>query len=150
MNKLIETQKPTDSSEQEKRKFLRMPDKINVLFCEESLTDEHVVYKEGLAVNLGGGGMKLITGNPLMVESRVSLIFKLELDVMEEYEINTRGRVKYKIIEDNKSGSFGYGIAFEYINANDQDKIVSYILKRDAKEKTVISQTDLIEYLCGF
>lgn len=141
---LLETNKPTGGPKEEKRKFLRVPDNIKVLFCVEGSDDKNVVFKEGTAVNLGGGGIKLTTDHHLTVGSNLSLIFNLPFGAVEETKIETRGKVIY--IENNGSGRFSYGIVFDYINTVDQDKIVRYVLKKDTAQKSKIEIIDLFEY----
>lgn len=82
---------------------------------------ELVMY--GSAVDLSGGGVRVITKNDLSSGQNVTLRFTLP---ESGHEMMVRGRVVLSFFDAAKQ-QFAHGIAFTQIAAADQSAIVEYI-----------------------
>lgn len=82
---------------------------------------ELVMY--GGAVDLSGGGLRVITKNDLSAGQNVTLRFTLP---DSGHEMMVRGRVVLSFFDAGKQ-QFAHGVAFTQIAAADQSAIVEYI-----------------------
>jgi c-di-GMP-binding flagellar brake protein YcgR len=83
--------------------------------------DELVMY--GNAVDLSGGGVRVVTKNDLSAGQSVTLRFTLP---DSGHEMMVRGRVVLSFFDAGKQ-QFAHGIAFTQIATADQSAIVEYI-----------------------
>ncbi len=77
----------------------------------------------GNAVDLSGGGMRVVTKNDLTPGQNVTLRFALP---ESGHEMMVRGRVVLSFFDAGKQ-QFAHGIAFTQIAAADQSAIVEHI-----------------------
>lgn len=77
----------------------------------------------GSAVDLSGGGLRVITKNDLSAGQSVTLRFTLP---ESGHEMMVRGRVVLSFFDAGKQ-QFAHGVAFTQIAAADQSAIVEYI-----------------------
>ena len=82
---------------------------------------ELVMY--GNAVDLSGGGLRVVTKNDLSAGQNVTLRFTLPEG---EHEMMVRARVVLSFFDAGKQ-QFAHGVAFTQIAAADQSSIVEYI-----------------------
>lgn len=78
---------------------------------------------EGSAVDLSGGGMRVITKNDLSAGQNITLRFSLP---QGEREMMVRGRVVLSFFDASRQ-QYAHGIAFTQIAAPDQSEIVEFI-----------------------
>jgi c-di-GMP-binding flagellar brake protein YcgR len=91
---------------------------------------ELVMY--GSAVDLSGGGVRVITHNDLNAGQNVTLRFTLP---ESGHEMMVRGRVVLSFYDAGKQ-KFAHGIAFTQIAAADQSAIVEYIHELQQRART--------------
>lgn len=109
----------TDSSGPQQRRFFRTAVDFPVTVIVPGA--ELVMY--GGAVDLSGGGMRVITKNDLAAGQNVTLRFALP---EAGSEIMVRGRVVLSFFDAGKQ-QFAHGIAFTQIAAADQQTLVEFI-----------------------
>jgi c-di-GMP-binding flagellar brake protein YcgR len=109
----------TDSSGPQQRRFFRTPVDFPVTVIVPGA--ELVMY--GSAVDLSGGGVRVITKNDLAAGQNVTLRFTLP---ESGSEMMVRGRVVLSFFDASKQ-QFAHGVAFTQIAAADQTALVEYI-----------------------
>lgn len=77
----------------------------------------------GNAVDLSGGGLRVITKNDLSAGQNVTMRFTIP---ESGHEMMVRGRVVLSFFDAGKQ-QFAHGVAFTQIAAADQSAIVEYI-----------------------
>jgi c-di-GMP-binding flagellar brake protein YcgR len=87
---------------------------------------------EGSAVDLSGGGMRVITKNDLSAGQNITLRFSLPEGARE---IMVRGRVVLSFFDASRQ-QFAHGIAFTQIAAPDQSEIVEFIHELQQRART--------------
>lgn len=92
--------------------------------------DELVMY--GAAVDLSGGGVRVITKNDLSAGQNVTLRFTLP---DSGNEMMVRGRIVLSFFDAGKQ-QFAHGVAFTQIAAADQSAIVEYIHELQQRART--------------
>jgi c-di-GMP-binding flagellar brake protein YcgR len=91
---------------------------------------ELVMY--GSAVDLSGGGVRVVTKNDLSAGQNVTLRFTLP---ESGREMMVRGRVVLSFFDAGKQ-QFAHGVAFTQIAASDQSAIVEYIHELQQRART--------------
>lgn len=87
---------------------------------------------EGTAVDLSGGGMRVITKNDLSAGQNITLRFFLPEG---KREIMVRGRVVLSFFDASRQ-QFAHGVAFTQIAAPDQSEIVEFIHDLQQRART--------------
>ena len=85
----------------------------------------------GSAVDLSGGGMRVITKNDLAAGQNVTLRFALP---EAGSEMMVRGRVVLSFFDAGKQ-QFAHGVAFTQIAAADQGALVEYIQRMQERAR---------------
>ena len=109
----------TDAPNPHQRKFFRTAADFPVTVIVPG--GELVMY--GSAVDLSGGGMRVIAKNDLSPGQSITLRFALP---ESGQEMMVRGRVVLSFFDAAKQ-QFAHGVAFTQIAASDQGAIVAYI-----------------------
>lgn len=109
----------TESEQAPERKFLR----VNADFPTTVILPGHELILAGKAVDLSGGGMRVITPTDLPSGQTIVLRFTLP---EQERELIVRGRIVLSFY-DAASKQFAHGVAFTQYAANDQEAIERYI-----------------------
>lgn len=107
------------SGSPQQRRFFRAPVDFPVTVIVPGA--ELVMY--GSAVDLSGGGLRVITKNDLSAGLNVTMRFTLP---DSGHEMMVRGRVVLSFFDAGKQ-QFAHGVAFTQIAAADQSAIVEYI-----------------------
>jgi len=87
---------------------------------------------EGSAVDLSGGGMRVITKSDLSAGQNITLRFSLPDG---EREMMVRGRVVLSFFDASRQ-QFAHGVAFTQIAAPDQSEIVEFIHELQQRART--------------
>ncbi len=87
---------------------------------------------EGSAVDLSGGGMRVITKNDLSAGQNITLRFSLPEG---EREMMVRGRVVLSFFDASRQ-QYAHGVAFTQIAAPDQSEIVEFIHELQQRART--------------
>lgn len=87
---------------------------------------------DGGAVDLSGGGMRVITKDDLSAGQNITLRFSLP---ESEGEMMVRGRVVLSFFDASRQ-QFAHGIAFTQIAAPDQSEIVEFIHELQQRART--------------
>lgn len=118
----------TQSGSPQQRRFFRAAVDFPVTVIVPG--GELVMY--GNAVDLSGGGVRVITKNDLSAGQNVTLRFTLPDSA---HEMMVRGRVVLSFFDAGKQ-QFAHGIAFTQIAAADQSAIVEYIHELQQRART--------------
>ncbi len=114
----MSTEQPSGSGPQQRRFFraaVEFPVGVSV-----SGNDAPI---EGSAVDLSGGGMRVITKSDLSAGQNITLRFALP---QGEREMMVRGRVVLSFFDASRQ-QYAHGVAFTQIAAPDQSEIVEFI-----------------------
>lgn len=87
---------------------------------------------EGTAVDLSGGGMRVITKNDLTAGQNITLRFSLPEG---RREMMVRGRVVLSFFDAARQ-QYAHGVAFTQIAAPDQSEIVEFIHELQQRART--------------
>ena len=87
---------------------------------------------EGSAVDLSGGGMRVITKSDLSAGQNITLRFSLPEG---EREMMVRGRVVLSFFDASRQ-QYAHGVAFTQIAAPDQSEIVEFIHELQQRART--------------
>jgi len=90
------------------------------------------VSLDGGAVDLSGGGMRVITKTDLSAGQNITLRFSLPEN---EREMMVRGRVVLSFFDASRQ-QFAHGIAFTQIAAPDQSELVEFIHELQQRART--------------
>jgi c-di-GMP-binding flagellar brake protein YcgR len=114
----VSTEQPPDSGPQQRRFF-----RAAVEFPVGVTVSGNDVPIEGSAVDLSGGGMRVVTKNDLSAGQNITLRFALP---QGEREMMVRGRVVLSFFDASRQ-QYAHGVAFTQIAAPDQSEIVEFI-----------------------
>jgi c-di-GMP-binding flagellar brake protein YcgR len=109
----------TGSEQAPERKFLR----VNADFPATVILPGHELILAGKAVDLSGGGMRIVTPTDLPSGQTIVLRFSLP---GQERELLVRGRIVLSFY-DASSKQYAHGVAFTQYAPNDQDAIAAFI-----------------------
>jgi c-di-GMP-binding flagellar brake protein YcgR len=106
------------------RKYVRAPVQLAVQYSREDAgfgrADES---KSAEAIDMGGGGVRLATGEDLPLGTVLLLRFRIP---NVEHDMVVRGRIVLSFYKANEQRFF-HGIAFTQIDPADQTQIVRYV-----------------------
>ena len=123
----MSTEQPSGSGPQQRRFFraaVEFPVGVTVSGNGEVL--------EGSAVDLSGGGMRVITKSDLSAGQNITLRFSLPEG---EREMMVRGRVVLSFFDASRQ-QYAHGVAFTQIAAPDQSEIVEFIHELQQRART--------------
>jgi c-di-GMP-binding flagellar brake protein YcgR len=123
----VSTEQPSGSGPQQRRFFraaVEFPVAVAVSGNGEAI--------EGSAVDLSGGGMRVITKTDLSAGQNITLRFSLPEG---EREMMVRGRVVLSFFDASRQ-QYAHGIAFTQIAAPDQSEIVEFIHELQQRART--------------
>lgn len=123
----MSTEQPSGSGPQQRRFFraaVEFPVGVTVSGNGEVL--------EGSAVDLSGGGMRVITKSDLSAGQNITLRFSLPAG---EREMMVRGRVVLSFFDASRQ-QYAHGVAFTQIAAPDQSEIVEFIHELQQRART--------------
>ena len=109
----------TGSEQAPERKFLR----VNAEFPATVILPGHELVLAGRAVDVSGGGMRVVTATDLPSGQAIVLRFTLP---GQERELLVRGRIVLSFYDAN-SKQYAHGIAFTQYAPQDQEAIGAYI-----------------------
>jgi c-di-GMP-binding flagellar brake protein YcgR len=109
----------TATPQPRQRRFLRAPVNLAATFLLAGAGDP----QNGDVTDLGGGGLRLSTGDDLPPGSTVQIRFRLPLD---DEEVAVTGRTVMSFFNGSKK-RYEHGVAFAQIDAARRDAIVRYI-----------------------
>ncbi len=109
----------TGSEQAPERKFLR----VNADFPATVILPGHELILAGKAVDLSGGGMRIVTPTDLPSGQTIVLRFSLP---GQERELLVRGRVVLSFY-DASTRQYAHGVAFTQYAPNDQEAITEFI-----------------------
>jgi len=115
----VSTEQPSGSGGPQQRRFFRAA----VDFPVSVTVSGNDAAIEGTAVDLSGGGMRVITANDLSAGQNITLRFSLPPGARE---MMVRGRVVLSFFDASRQ-QYAHGIAFTQIAAPDQSEIVEFI-----------------------
>jgi len=108
-----------------------IPVKVALLRYTETGQPAAEQQRDGIAINLSGGGMKLATAHRLQINDRLTISMNLDGG---HFFIVGEVRAIYNASGTNLQGIMyshatnHYGIMFSRISQTDQDKIIKYLL----------------------
>jgi c-di-GMP-binding flagellar brake protein YcgR len=123
----VSTEQPPGSGPQQRRFFraaVEFPVTVTVSGNGEAI--------EGSAVDLSGGGMRVITTSDLSAGQNITLRFSLPEG---EREMMVRGRVVLSFFDASRQ-QYAHGVAFTQIAAPDQSEIVEFIHELQQRART--------------
>src|SRR4029077_20246577 len=123
----VSTEQPSGSGPQQRRFFRAAVDFPVAVTASGS--DAGI---EGSAVDLSGGGMRVITKSDLSAGQNITLRFSLPGG---EGEMMVRGRVVLSFFDASRQ-QFAHGVAFTQIAAPDQSEIVEFIHELQQRART--------------
>ena len=109
----------TGSEQAPERKFLR----VNADFPATVILPGHELILAGKAVDLSGGGMRVVTPTDLPSGQTIVLRFSLP---GHERELLVRGRIVLSFY-DASAKQYAHGVAFTQYAPNDQEAIADFI-----------------------
>jgi c-di-GMP-binding flagellar brake protein YcgR len=109
----------TGSDQAPERKYLR----VNADFPAIVILPGHELILSGKAVDLSGGGMRVVTATDLPSGQTIVLRFSLP---GQERELLVRGRIVLSFY-DASTKQYAHGVAFTQYAPNDQEAIAEYI-----------------------
>jgi len=123
----VSTEQPSGTGPQQRRFFraaVDFPAAVTVAGSDAAL--------EGNAVDLSGGGMRVITKSDLSAGQNITLRFSLP---GSEREMMVRGRVVLSFFDASRQ-QYAHGVAFTQIAAPDQSEIVEFIHELQQRART--------------
>jgi len=123
----VSTEQPLGSGPQQRRFF-----RAAVEFPVAVTVSGNDAVIEGSAVDLSGGGMRVITKNDLSAGQNITLRFSLPEG---EREMMVRGRVVLSFFDASRQ-QYAHGVAFTQIAAPDQSEIVEFIHELQQRART--------------
>ncbi len=123
----MSTEQPLGSGPQQRRFF-----RAAVEFPVAVTVSGNDAVIEGSAVDLSGGGMRVITKNDLSAGQNITLRFSLPEG---EREMMVRGRVVLSFFDASRQ-QYAHGVAFTQIAAPDQSEIVEFIHELQQRART--------------
>jgi c-di-GMP-binding flagellar brake protein YcgR len=107
------------------RRFVRAKVSLDVAYAREDARSPSAPepMKRAEAIDLGGGGVRLATGEDLPLGTVLLLRFSIP---DSERELVMRGRIVLSFYNANEKRYF-HGIAFTQIDPRDQETIVRYV-----------------------
>ncbi|HEX5276024.1 MAG TPA: PilZ domain-containing protein [Candidatus Rubrimentiphilum sp.] len=123
----MNTEQPSGSGPQQRRFFraaVEFPVGVTLSGNGEAI--------EGSAVDLSGGGMRVITKSDLSAGQNITLRFSLP---EAEREMMVRGRVVLSFFDASRQ-QYAHGVAFTQIAAPDQSEIVEFIHELQQRART--------------
>ncbi len=101
------------------RRYLRAPVDLAATFVIAGADQS----RDGTVTDLGGGGLRLATGEDLAPSSTVQIRFRLPSD---DAEVTVTGRTVMSLFNGSKK-RYEHGVAFAHIDTARQEAIVAYI-----------------------
>jgi len=123
----VSTEQPLGSGPQQRRFF-----RAAVEFPVAVTVSGNDAAMEGSAVDLSGGGMRIITKNDLSAGQNITLRFSLPEG---EREMMVRGRVVLSFFDASRQ-QYAHGVAFTQIAAPDQSELVEFIHELQQRART--------------
>ncbi len=123
----MSTEQPLGSGPQQRRFF-----RAAVEFPVAVTVSGNDAAMEGSAVDLSGGGMRIITKNDLSAGQNITLRFSLPEG---EREMMVRGRVVLSFFDASRQ-QYAHGVAFTQIAAPDQSELVEFIHELQQRART--------------
>ncbi len=103
----------------DRRRHVRVGVATSVTYLVEGAASQHV----GGSNDIGGGGMRLATSEPISMGTLLLVRFLMPTSARE---ITARGRIVMSFFEA-QSGQYKHGIAFTQIEPTGRDEIVRYV-----------------------
>jgi len=127
---------PGEVKRVQRRHFVRLETLLEVRYAPLVDGDGEPVFRIARAIDISGGGMRLVTDQPLDVGDRLLLRFTLDLGE-RQLDFETLGRV---VRRDEQEAApvktrYRYGIEFLGLSMHEQDQIVRYIFRRMAEQR---------------
>ncbi len=124
---------PSEARRIQLREFVRVPVMMDVDYAVDAGEEERPQYKKCTALDLSGGGIRLLTKKEIPAGTRLILRFTLPLKTGFEVMV-LKGKV-VRSWSDPETKNWQCGIQFEGISRRQQDLIVRYVLFKLSEQR---------------
>lgn len=115
------------------REFVRVPVMLDVEYAEDTGEGARPSYKKCTALDISGGGVRLLTKKEMPAGTRLFLRFTLPLKTGPE-EMELKGKV-VRSWSDPETRNHQCGVQFVGISRRQQDLIVRYVLFKLSEQR---------------
>ncbi|MBC7346438.1 MAG: flagellar brake domain-containing protein [Clostridia bacterium] len=141
--------KPKEVRREQLREYVRWRVALEVRYEPVSTADLKELHlyrprREAVSIDLGGGGLQMLTKEPLMPGTLLLLQFEIPVRQGQEV-IAAVGRVR-RLVPYEREGPprFAVGVSFEQISERDRELIISFLFRRMVAERQRVPEDETV------